>query len=198
MKINTHFKLICLISIFMMMFMMVEAQPKFGFRLGANLSRQELKQDSLLIEPSSKIGLDLAVIADFPLGDVISFAPELHWLQKGYKFEDISTTGTATLNYLELPLLIKFKFGEEAKFSVFGGPSIGYLLGGKVFINDVEQEDFFDFINRLELAAQLGAGVMVGPVMIDIRYLLGISDISDVEDVEIRNTAFGAGVSIMF
>ena len=198
MKNNLQLRVIGLITFFMMMVVMANAQAKFGFRLGANLSRQEAKQDSLIIEPKSKFGLDLAFVADFPLGEVISFAPELHWLQKGYEIEDIGTEGTATLNYLELPLLIKFNFGETSKFGVFGGPSVGYLLGGKVILNGVEQEDFFEFVNRIELGAHLGAAITVGPVQFDVRYILGISNISDVPDVEIRNTAFGAGVAIMF
>jgi len=198
MKNNLQFRVIGLITFFMMMVVMANAQAKFGFRVGANLSRQEARQDSLIVEPKSKFGLDLAFVADFPLGEVISFAPELHWLQKGYEIEDIGTEGTATLNYLELPLLVKFNFGETSKFGVFGGPSIGYLLGGKVILNGVEQEDFFKFINRLELGAHLGAAVTIGPVQVDVRYILGISNISDVPDVEIRNTAFGAGVAVMF
>src|SRR5687767_2203524 len=109
------------------------AQPKFGVRAGVNISKVEFKQGDLTVEPKSKFGLDLAVVSDIPLGKVVSIAPELHWLQKGFKLEDFEFQGTvynitSTLNYLELPVLVKFNFGETTKFFVMGGPSFGYLI----------------------------------------------------------------------
>jgi len=180
-----------------------DAQAKFGFRVGLNISKQEFKFDSLTVEPKSKFGLDLALVADLPLGEMVSFTPELHWLQKGYKLEDLGTTFgdiTGTFNYLELPLLVKFKFGEAANFNVFGGPSVGYILSGKIDNNGVEEDPDYDLINRLEFGAHLGAGVGLGPVNIDVRYLLGLSNLAkdDPNIRETKNTGFGAGVSIMF
>ena len=197
---------------------MISAQAKFGFRAGVNISNQEFKQGDLHIKPKSKFGLDLALITDFPLGPVVSFAPELHWLQKGFEVEDFVTdiNGqsiefdlTSTLNYLELPLLVKFNFGETAKFFVMAGPSIGYLISDNTKDGDGNELEFKDIlklagstdedINRVELGAHLGAGIGVGPVIIDIRYILGISNLArDFPDAEVHNTGFGGGVSVMF
>lgn len=179
------------------------AQPKFGIRAGVNISKQDFKQGSLTVEPKSKLGLDLAVVSDIPLGEVVSFGPELHWLQKGYKIEDIGgpiEELTATFNYLELPLLVKFNFGETAKFFVMGGPSFGYFLSGRSEDNNGNKEDIdLDDYNRIELGAHLGAGIGVGPLVFDLRYILGISNLAkDIPDTEIHNTSFGGGVSYMF
>ena len=204
MKSNLKLKITNLIAFCILMVTVGQAQdgPKFGVRVGANISNQEFKSSSITVEPQSKFGLDFAVVADLPLGEVVSFGPELHWLQKGYDIEDFNGLGelTGTLNYLELPLLIKFNFGEEAKFFVMGGPSIGYLLDYKIESNGVELEPNYDFVNRLELGAHLGAGVGIGPIVIDVRYMLGLSDIAkdDPSFEEIKNTAFGAGISLMF
>src|SRR5690349_4560940 len=102
-------KLIAILIISFAAFHTAIAQPKFGFRAGVNISKQEFKSGSITVEPKSKFGLDLGLVSDFPLGDVVSFGPELHWLQKGYKLEDLGgSLGdiTGTFNYLELPLLI--------------------------------------------------------------------------------------------
>lgn len=205
MKSKLNFKIVGLITYCMMMFVMVQAQSgaRIGFRVGGNISKQEFKQGNLTIEPKSKFGLDLAIVSDFPLGEVVSFGPELHYLQKGYKIEDIGgPLGelTATFNYLELPMLIKFNFGEEAKFFVMGGPSVGYLLSGKTDDNNGNNDEIdYEFFNRIELGAHLGAGIGAGPVVFDIRYLLGISNLSkDIPDAEVRNTGFGAGISVLF
>lgn len=179
------------------------AQVKFGVRAGILISNQEFKQGQITVEPKSKFGLDLAVVSDIPLGNVISFGPELHWLQKGFKIEDLdingfTISGTSTLNYLELPLLVKFNFGETAKFFVMGGPSFGYLLGHKTEDEDGNEIDLGD-LHDIELGAHFGAGVGVGPLVVDIRYILGLTNLAkDLEDAEVHNTAFGAGVSLMF
>ena len=60
-------KIIGLVTICMFLVTLAGAQAKFGFRVGANISNQEFKQGNLNIEPKSKFGLDLAVVADFPL-----------------------------------------------------------------------------------------------------------------------------------
>lgn len=203
MKNYFKIKMIGLFAICLLAFNFSHAQSeaKFGFRAGVNISKQEFKQGNLTVEPKSKFGLDLALVTDLPLGEIISFGPELHWLQKGYKIEDIGgpiEEATATFNYLELPLLVKLNFGEEAKFFVMGGPSVGYILSGKIENDGVGEDPDWDFINRLELGAHLGAGVAVGPLVIDVRYLLGISNISDIPDTEVHNTGFGGGLSLMF
>jgi hypothetical protein len=204
MKSNRNLMITGLITICMMMITLAQAQSEssIGLRAGVNISKQEFKQGGLTVEPKSKFGLDLAVVADIPLGDVVSIGPELHWLQKGYVIEDIGgpiEDLSATFNYLELPLLIKFNFGETAKFFVMGGPSVGYLLSGKIDNNGTEEDPDWDFINRLELGAHLGAGIGLGPIVIDVRYLLGISNLSkDIPDAEVHNTGFGGGVSLMF
>lgn len=204
MKSNLKLKMVSLVALSFLTFTFAEAQPKFGIRLGVNISNQEFKLDSLKVEPKSKLGLDIGLVAEFPLGEVVSFAPELHWLQKGYKVENLEIDGnlydfTSTLNYLELPLLVRFNFGETAKFFVMGGPSFGYLLSENTKDGDGNDYEFLDEITRIELGAHLGAGLAVGPVIIDLRYLLGITNLAkEFPDAEIHNTGFGAGVSLMF
>jgi hypothetical protein len=204
MKSNLKLRMISLMALCFLTLTVAEAQPKFGVRVGVNISNQEFKQGNLTIEPKSKFGLDFGLVSEFPLGEVVSFAPELHWLQKGYKVEDFEIDGnlfdfTSTLNYLELPLLVKFNFGETAKFFVMGGPSFGYLLSEKTVDGDGNDYEFIDDITRIELGAHLGAGIAVGPVVIDLRYLLGITNLAkEIPDAEVRNTGFGGGVSLMF
>ena len=74
------------------------------------------------------------------------------------------------------------------------------LSGRSVDDNGNEDDIDFDEWNRLELGAHLGAGIGVGPLVIDVRYLLGISNLANdlPDDAEIRNTGFGAGVSLLF
>ena len=182
-----------------------ETRSRVGIRAGVVISKQQFDQGDLDVNPDSKFGLDLALIAEFPLGENFAISPEFHWMQKGSKIEDINGSfpeSTSTLNYLEIPVLAKFTFGDEAAFNVFFGPSIGYLFSGTDKdgdgnTNDIDLDDF----NRTELGAHLGAGIRLGPVVLDVRYILGFSNIANIDeddDLEIHNRSYGAGLSIMF
>lgn len=205
MQTNKAIKTLVLFLAMILTSPMVEAQSKFGFRVGGNISKQQYKEGNFTVEPKSKFGLDLAVLADFPLGEVISISPEFHWLQKGYKIEDFNgplfDDAVATLNYLELPVLVRFNFGEEARFFVMAGPSIGYLLSEHTEDENGDEIDIdLNDYNRIDYGAHLGAGIGLGPLVFDVRYFLGLSNYAKdlPEDAEIRNTGFGVGVSLMF
>ena len=184
-----------------------QAQSKIGIRRGVLISKQQYDQGNLDVNPESKFGADIALVADIGLGtdSVVFISPEFHWLQKGAKIEDIDGTfeeATRTFNYFELPILLKFKFGGDAGLFVFGGPSIGYLFSATDKDGDGNTDDIdLDDYKRTELGAHIGGGIMLGPVNIDVRYILGFSNIADLEDdddLTIKNSGFGAGVSIMF
>ena len=181
-----------------------QAQAKLGFRAGVNISKQQFKQGNLDEDPGSKFGLDLALISEFELSPMVALTPELHWMQKGSKIDDLGGglgSSARTFNYLEIPVLFKLTFGEEPGIFVFGGPSLGYLFSatdkdGDGNSNDIDLEDY----KRTDVGAHLGAGINAGPVNIDIRYMAGFSNIAnfEVDDVEVRNSGFGAGISFMF
>ncbi|MFZ1677797.1 MAG: porin family protein [Saprospiraceae bacterium] len=193
MKNVLKFKFIGLFIFSMFIFSNLQAQsePKVGVRAGVLFSNQDFKSGSLDINTKAKLGLDVALVADFPVGEVLNISPEFHWLQKGAKIEDISGPDiTATFNYLEVPVLVKLKFGTDVGFSVFAGPSFGYLIDAS---DDITLNDY----KKIEIGIHAGAGIALGPLVIDLRYLYGVSNISDTE-IEVRNNGLGAGVSLMF
>lgn len=191
-----------LISIMALQF--VNAQASIGLRAGVLISKQTFENGNLDVNPESKFGLDLALITEFPLNPTVAIMPEFHWLQKGSKIEDLGggiEESAQTFNYLEIPVLLKLTFGEEPGIFVFGGPSFGYLFtatdkDGDGNNNDIDLEDF----NRTEIGAHIGAGLELGPVLIDVRYIAGFTNIANFEadDLEIRNSGFGAGVGFKF
>lgn len=185
-----------------------QAYSQVGIRAGVNISKQQFDQGDLDVDPESKFGLDLALIAELPIGPAFAISPEFHWLQKGAKIEDLNgsfSESSRTFNYLEIPVLAKFKFGAEdanAGFFLFAGPSLGYLFSatdkdGDGNTNDIDLDDY----KRTELGAHIGGGIKLGIVNIDVRYILGFSNIAQLEsdqDLEIRNRSYGAGISFMF
>lgn len=153
----------------------------------------------------SKLGIVLGVAAEIPLGgEMFAVQPELLFHQKGYHFEyNDNTAGEEysedykySLNYLELPVLAKVKFGN---FYVAAGPSIGFgLFGtykgsytwlgettddeGKIkFGTEPENYDGDDeyIDNALDFGVQIGAGYKISVIVVDLRYGLGLTNMYD-------------------
>lgn len=197
-------KTILLLLIGISMSYALQAQGKIGFRAGVNISKQQFKEGSLDVNPKSKFGLDLALISEFGLGPVVAISPEIHWMQKGAKIDDIGGSlgeSARTFNYLEIPVLFKLNFDNEGSgFFLFAGPSFGYLFtatdkDGDGNTSDIDLHDF----NRIELGGHIGGGIGIGPVKIDVRYIAGFSNIANYDgDLEIHNSGYGAGIAFMF
>jgi len=183
-------------------------KSRVGIRAGVNISKQQFDQGDLDVNPESKLGMDLALIAEFPIHESFSIVPEFHWMQKGAKIEDLNNgfeESIRTFNYLEIPVLAKFNFGNpsgDAGFFLFLGPSLGYLFSatdkdGDGNTNDIDLDDY----KRTEVGAHLGAGIRLGIVNIDARYVLGFSNIAHIEDeneLEVHNRGYGLGLTLMF
>jgi len=129
------------------------------------------------------------------------------------------------VNYLELPVLAKIEFGSpSARFAFLAGPSIGYGLGGNLkgtitlddgyetYEDDIDADIIFGdapaeaeetedvyFDNRLDFGIQVGGGVtFANRVAIEVRYGLGLTNLSDERDSANRVIQFTVGVPLQF
>ena len=177
------------------------SHTRFGVRAGGIISKTDFESSTATENPESKIGADLAILAAFPIGGgFFMLQPELHWMQKGYKIADIASGDdiTSTLNYLELPLLLRVNFGGSIRIFAFAGPSIGYLLSGEIS-DGTQTRDAADYLDAIEYSGHIGLGVGLGTFEVDIRYMAGLNDISDTEDLsDVKNSSFGAGLTLKF
>ncbi len=185
------------------------AQIKFMPKAGGSLSNVAFSDD--LMDPDvdikPKIGIIVGVAAEIPLiGETLALQPELLFHQKGFKYDDpgdgeYTEEGSATLNYLELPVLAKIKFG---KFYAIAGPSFSYGIGGKYKstyhdltqgtteeessnvkfkeMPDNYQGDDVFVDNAFDIGVQLGVGMKISVIVIDLRYGMGLTNLFDKPD----------------
>ena len=174
------------------------SQGRFGIRAGGVISKQKYDEGNLSVEPESKFGADVAIMYTFPIGDgFLALQPELHWMQKGSTISSIPDNDlVTTMNYLELPLLLRVNFGGSLKLFAFGGPSAGYLIDVNSDNVAITKDDFED----IEFGLHIGAGIGFGRFEVDVRYMAGLSDVSaaDGNVNDIKNSAFGAGLTYKF
>lgn len=185
------------------------AQVAFMPKAGASLTSVSFNDDINDqfvgdFDYGSKAGLIIGIAAEIPLGgDMFSLQPELLFHQKGYTSKyaesEMSDSYTTTLNYLEIPVLARVSFG---KFYAATGTYIGFGVGGKykgsnTYLGHTEQHEgkvkfggepdnyagSNAYVNALDLGIQIGAGVKVSVIVIDLRFGLGLTDLIDKRDL---------------
>ena len=191
-------------------------QTNVGIKAGYTNSGLSNLEDDEFGEFKRGGGLLVGVIGQFGITENLSVVAEANLHQKSQKSEGsfdffgISTTfeSTTTINYLEIPVLLRFTTGEDLMFFGNVGPSFGYALGGKAkgettvagettstdgkIKFDTEPENYMgddiyvDGFNRVEVGVSIGAGIQkaVGPgsLVVEARYGLGLTDTNDIEN----------------
>jgi len=124
--------------------------------------------------------------------DKLSLQPELLLNNLGFKesgndpdFGDFETTQKQT--YLSIPVNLQYSFGV---INVFAGPQFSFLLKSESTTDldgasfDVDTKDAF---KGLDLGANIGLGANFGKFNASARYTLGLSNVVDVDDVNVKN-----------
>lgn len=122
------------------------AQPtgvvyNIGPKIAVNVykSRFQFSEDEQVFDQQTKFGFQVGGTFDMPLKEMIHFAAEFYYSQKGKKtfITDTGLTNDATYHFLEVPILLRFTFNGAKvssgtlKFHFDIGPTISYWLGGK-------------------------------------------------------------------
>lgn len=153
-----------------------------GLKGGANLSNLYVDD---VDDENVKVGFHLGIYHEASVTDFLSVQPELLFTSKGAEVNYDNFVGGSgkyryNLNYLEVPLLVKFK---AAGFNVHAGPYAAFLVGANIKdvddngnIQQVESLDRDDF-EQLDFGASVGAGFDFEGGRIGARYDFGMNDI---------------------
>ena len=192
-----------------------DINAQFGVRASANLANIAIEPEEDEISFSIKPGLGLGVYYNLSLGESLSLKPEINYMQQGSKgtSTDAGVDGTVSIsmNYLQIPVLLKYGFGnmESTNFFLQGGPYVAMGLG-KVKLkscdgDDCETEEIeydsegLDGPKKLDYGVQLGAGVnFTKNLSVDVRYMLGLANLTTEEDGSFKNNAINIGLGYSF
>ncbi len=180
--------------------------PKAGLNI-ANLGGDDA--DELIGESlDSKTGFGGGIFFMYQFSNMFAIQPEAYYSMKGATYKEGGVEFTYTLDYFEVPLLLKLIIpieGSNIRPSIFAGPAIGFNTTSKVkveFDGESQEEDLKDAKSTdFSLVFGGGIGFMVGKneLGVDIRYILGLSSIDDSsEAVDLKNTAISFNVYFGF
>ena len=155
----------------------------YGFRIGPTFSTVN-SDDANLDGGNSQTGLTLGAVMGFQLSDDIPLFLEtgLSYTEKGGKKTLTGKKMTYDLNYLEIPILVKYIYDIDGHFSVqplFGG-YLSYGISGKIknFGERHAQDSFSDTtFKRFDGGLRIGCGVGYDLFYADLSYDIGLGNI---------------------
>lgn len=157
-----------------------------GLHLGVKAGANIFKVDGKSFKEEYKFGYNLGAFAEINFTDKFGIQPEVLWSQLNYRtgteFGNVFPGGVndvkGKLNYLSIPVLLSFTPAKV--LSIQAGPQFGILLNQdkNLFQNGKEAFKTGDFSLLGGVQLNLG-GLKVGG-----RYVVGLSDINDVDNKE--------------
>lgn len=182
----------------------------FGLRLGVNASN--VRSDAQALNGHDvKAGLNIGLAVGTQLSYTTPLFVEsgLYYTQKGGKSNNVVTADgrsskfTYDLNYLQLPLLLKYRHHTAAGVTV--EPYVGGYLACGIAGNVKDYGDrkafgsFGDgYFNRFDGGLKFGLGVGYGIAYAEVAYDLGLANIGQDAFDDTRNGCFTFNVGVNF
>ena len=178
----------------------------FGFRVGLAFTTVN-SDDALLDGGSTKTGLNIGVAAGFPVtySAPLFIETGLYYTEKG---GNGSTTGKKfkyNLDYLEVPIVFKYKYNVDNHFAVepFLGGYLALGVGGKIK-NFGDRKAYSSFgdedytFQRFDGGLKLGVGASYDLFYAELAYDLGLSNICHDDFDASHNRALFLNVGVNF
>jgi hypothetical protein len=105
----------------------LRAQLRYGISAGVSFANEKIKSPDVHASLETKAGFTAGVVLDVPLSKHFGLQPQLNFVQKGCKLENMDVQESRTINYLELPLNFLFNTGG---FFMGTGLSFAWGLSG--------------------------------------------------------------------
>lgn len=151
-----------------------------GFKGGVNI----FKVDGKSFNDEFKFGYHLGAFAELNINSTWGIQPELLWSQTNYRtgnsFNAVYPNGVndvkGKLNYLAIPVLLSYRPVKLLALQV--GPQFGILLNqDKNLVNNTK-----DAFKKGDFSLLAGAQLNLLKFKGGVRYVIGLSDINDVEN----------------
>ena len=176
----------------------------FGFRVGLNASH--VATDSPLLDNGGvKTGLNIGVAAGTQLTYRAPLFLEtgLYYSQKGGKGGSGNNKLTCELNYLEVPLLIKYKHfvGNQTSVQPYAGAYLAVGTDGQ--IKNYGSRTAFssfedDYFKRFDAGLKIGCGVGFNMVYLDASYDIGLTNTWQESFEDAHNGCFTLNIGVNF
>lgn len=180
------------------------ADTYYGLRLGVAVSKVT-SDDRYLDGSDTKTGLNVGAVFGVGLTPTapIYFETGLFYVEKGGKGRYEGNRFTYNMNYLQVPLVLKYDIdaGYDISIQPFAGGYLACGVGGK--IKDFGNRQAFssfddDAFNRFDGGLRIGCGAQFNVLYIELGYDFGLANVADDYFDTSRNGTFFANIGVNF
>ena len=184
-----------------------KAQVMFGPEIGGLFSNYTGKEGGSSLESKAKFGLRVGGVADISVGDNFSIQPAVMYVKNGYKASNPAASVDVSINTLEIPVNVQYKFGKPGgdRFFIGVGPYMGFNLSGHDKVtyygatNDITikvgNDANNDFIKPLDFGLGLNAGYLLSSnLFVRAHYQHGLVNLQPGGDA--NNSAFNSNYGL--
>ncbi len=224
--LKTHYKNLLLLVFLSFFCSLLSAQFSLGFKAGIDISKYRGK-DIINSNYKVNIGPVIGFSVIYQKSEWLSFQADLAFENKGSKYNKIQTNQSGELieykdfeenmNYLSLPVMMKFDLGEKKRIYGYLGLYFSYLLSarvtgdkgtpdpdnpGNVIWKKIDR-DFKTDINNYDIGAVLGLGSDFSVseriiIFIDGRYYWGWTNVAESGHGKIFNSVFNFNLGLAY
>ncbi|MGZ3754606.1 MAG: porin family protein [Mucilaginibacter sp.] len=177
-------------------------QVQVGFAAGLNTSNI-VDANNSYYSTGNLTGFNAGLTFDVPIVYNFSFAPEVRYSQKGYFAETTDGNLTQHFNFIDVPLLAKFKLVPG--FNLYVGPQISFLVSSnQTFDNGfvVSRQNTYDYTgNNTFIDGVVGVSFDITRYFdLHARYAIDLNSTSSNSTVipDYRNQTWQFGFGIKF
>lgn len=179
-----------------------QAQTPATFGLKAGVTNSTLSADDALgLDLSSIWGAAGGLFMVKNMNDRFGLQIEALVAQRGAQDDTFAISTKTRLTYLDIPVTVRVgsTTTNDVHFHAFTGPQIGFKLKAEGSSDIFGNLDIGNEIKSTDFGWTVGAGVEKGPVSLDARFTIGLTDIDAASsDGPLKNRAFMVLVGYRF
>lgn len=181
-----------------------EAQSGFGIVGGVNFATFSGDDAG---DAGHRTGLLLGGFAAIPLGNVLTFRPEVVYTQKGATFETAGVEQGLQLDYIEVPILLRIGVPVGMGLHALAGPTMAFELscssdleGGGVDVSGDcgDDEDRKSFLVGFQAGAGVDLPLGATVLSLDGRYTFDLESFLDEAAGDLSNRVWSVTASVGF
>jgi opacity protein-like surface antigen len=184
----------------------LNAQVRFGVKLGGTLSKLYAESDGETESSDPKIGFKIGGLLEYSFSPSFALQPELLYVGNGGKYKDDDADVSFNFHNLQLPINLKYKVGtDNLKFYATAGPYLGYIVAAKLKSGSVSV-DLFDEeleeavpLKRLDYGIGAGLGIEISSkYIVGVGYKYGLANLADVDEGSMKTGTFSLSIGYLF
>jgi hypothetical protein len=193
----------------LLLLLAVSSQAQVGFGVTGGVNFATVGGADVPSAAKSLTGFAGGAYLEFSIPFLFSIQPEVIYSMKGFSADEVVMVGgtpynvkaTAHLNYIEVPVLIKYTLPVPViKPALFAGPSLGFLMNAKVKAElagfPTTETDIKSSTTSTDFGLVFGASANIAIITVSARYTMGLTTLDKEGTSKVYNRVWSLMVGV--